>query len=73
MKGRFRVRKTGWRIPVDRRLVDAELNAIDTVAVGRTVDRSITGQLVDFAKLLSFYLPTDARFGRLAGESHAVS
>jgi hypothetical protein len=53
------------RLPVDQRLVDAELNAIDRVVVGRTVDRSITGQLVDFAKVLSLYLPTNGSDARM--------
>jgi hypothetical protein len=47
------------RLPVDRRLVAAELNAMNAVTVGKTLDRSITGQLVDFAKMLSLYLPTN--------------
>jgi hypothetical protein len=47
------------RLPVDPRLVASELNVIDQVTVGRTLDRSVTGQLVDFAKALPYYLPVN--------------
>ncbi|MFP4596485.1 DUF6933 domain-containing protein [Ralstonia sp.] len=38
------------RLGVDEHLIRAELAAMETARVGRTRDRSITGQLVDFAK-----------------------
>lgn len=45
------------RLGIDEQLVRAELAAMDTVRAGSTKDRSITGQLVDFAKAIPSYLP----------------
>ena len=45
------------RLGIKERAVDAELSAMDTVKVGPTKDRSITGQMVDFAKAIPYYLP----------------
>lgn len=45
------------RLGVDERLIRAELAVMDTAHVGRTLDRSITGQMVDFAKAIPYYLP----------------
>jgi hypothetical protein len=45
------------RLGVDEQLIRAELAVMDTVRVGRTIDRSLTGQLVDFAKAIPYYLP----------------
>lgn len=47
------------RLGVDEQLIRAELAVMDTVCVGRTTDRSLTGQLVDFAKAVPYYLPVD--------------
>jgi hypothetical protein len=47
------------RPAVDRDLVDAEAAAMSTVRVGRTRDRSVLGQMVDFAKAIPYYLPVD--------------
>jgi hypothetical protein len=46
------------RLDVAPSIVEAEVDATRTVLVGRTIDRSITGQMVDFAKALPYYLPT---------------
>jgi len=45
------------RLGVDPQLVQAEVGAMDVARVGRTCDRSITGQLVDFAKAIPYYIP----------------
>lgn len=45
------------RLGVDERLIRAELALMGTARVGRTQDRSITGQMVDFAKAIPNYLP----------------
>jgi len=47
------------RLGVDDQLIRAEVAAMDTARVGRTRDRSITGQMVDFARAIPYYLPTD--------------
>lgn len=47
------------RLPVSRSVALAEANAASVVRVGRTVDRSITGQMVDFGKAIPYYLPVD--------------
>ena len=44
---------------VHRRLIGLEIAQMDEVLVGRTKDRSVTGTLVDFAKALPYYLPSD--------------
>ena len=43
----------------DSALIDAEIDAIRTIRVGRTRDRSVLGTMVDFAKVLPYYLPMD--------------
>lgn len=47
------------RLGVDEHLIRAELAAMDTVHVGPTQDRSITGYMVDFARSVPFCLPED--------------
>jgi hypothetical protein len=47
------------RLGIERELVDAEAAAIAPVRVGRTLDRSVLGSLVDFAKAIPVYLPID--------------
>ena len=45
------------RLPVSEAIVASEVAATVQVCVGKTIDRSVTGQLVDFAKALPYYLP----------------
>jgi hypothetical protein len=45
------------RLPVDRRIIACEVDATRAVTVGRTANRSVLGQLVDFAKALPYYIP----------------
>ncbi len=45
------------RLPVNRHVISCEVAATREVAVGKTTDRSVVGQMVDFAKALKFYLP----------------
>lgn len=45
------------RLGVDAAIVAQEVEASSVVAVARTADRSLTGQMVDFAKIISCYLP----------------
>ena len=47
------------RLDVDLSLIGSEMEAMKSVHVGRTKDRSVTGQMVDFAKALPYYLPVD--------------
>jgi hypothetical protein len=47
------------RLHVSETIVASEVEATVRVRVGKTVDRSVMGQLVDFAKALPYYLPTD--------------
>lgn len=47
------------RLGVSEAIVAAEVEATGPVRVGKTVDRSVTGQLVDFGKALPYYLPVD--------------
>jgi hypothetical protein len=47
------------RLPISEAVVASEVEATEHVGVGRTIDRSVTGQLVDFAKALPYYLPVD--------------
>jgi hypothetical protein len=44
------------RLGVAEALVEPELRAMDPVLIAPTVDRSVLGVLVDFAKLIPFYL-----------------
>jgi hypothetical protein len=45
------------RLGIDEAVVAAEIAAMDAVVVGKTTDRSVTGQMVEFAKHLTYYLP----------------
>ena len=45
------------RLRIDEQLIRAEVATMGTVHVGRTQDRSITGQMVDFAKAIPYFLP----------------
>lgn len=45
------------RLGVSDALVAQEVEATAKVGVGKTVDRSVVGQMVDFAKAIPFYLP----------------
>jgi hypothetical protein len=45
------------RLPISRHIISCEVAAIREVVVGKTIDRSVVGQMVDFAKALTFYLP----------------
>jgi hypothetical protein len=44
------------RLGVSETLISGEVDATRRVAVGKTLDRSVLGQLVDFAKAVPFYL-----------------
>jgi hypothetical protein len=45
------------RLELSDAIVAFEVEAMTQVRVGKTIDRSVTGQLVDFAKALPYYLP----------------
>ena len=45
------------RINIDEHLIRAEARAMEVAVVGRTLDRSVTGQMVDFAKAAPSYIP----------------
>ncbi len=45
------------RLGMNELLIRAELRAMDLAVVGRTRDRSVTGQMVDFAKAIPYYIP----------------
>jgi hypothetical protein len=45
------------RMGIDEHLIRAEVQAMDRAVVGRTRDRSVTGQMVDFAKSVPYYIP----------------
>lgn len=45
------------RLGVEASAIALELDAMQTVLVGRTRDRSVTGSMVDFAKALPYCLP----------------
>jgi hypothetical protein len=47
------------RMGVSRRLIAAELAAMEPVRIGPTQDRSVLGILVDFGKMIPSYLPVD--------------
>jgi len=47
--------------------VTSEVEAMRPVRVARTVDRSVLGSLVDFAKVISYYVPEDG------WDDHALS
>jgi hypothetical protein len=48
------------RLGADQARIDVERAAMNTVCVGRTRDRSVTGQMVDFARLIPYHLPVGA-------------
>ena len=48
-----------WRLGVKRDLIKLEANAMNVVRVARTKDKSVIGTLVDFARALPYYLPSD--------------
>ncbi len=48
------------RLNIDWDLIGSEMTAMQAVRVGRTEDRSVTGQMVDFAKEIPSYLPINA-------------
>ena len=54
-----RLSKRLERLDVDSAVIDSEVEATQPVRVGRTRDRSVMGTMVDFAKVLPFYLPED--------------
>lgn len=45
------------RLPVDKHAILCEVEATRTVAIGKTIDRSVLGQIVSFGKDLSFIIP----------------
>jgi hypothetical protein len=45
------------RLPVNEHVVSCEVETTKVVAVDKTIDRSVLGQLVDFAKAIPCYLP----------------
>lgn len=45
------------RLDVGEHLIRAEIQAMNVAVVGRTLDRSVTGQMVDFAKAIPYYIP----------------
>lgn len=47
------------RLGIEERLIRLEVGAMDVTRVGRTQDRSLTGQMVDFAKSIPYYLPVN--------------
>jgi hypothetical protein len=48
------------RLGIDEAVVAAEVGAMSAVVVGETTDRSVTGQMVDFAKHLTYCLPDNS-------------
>ena len=50
-----RLRDLGVGLP----LIGAELDAMHEVHVGRTINRSVVGVMVDFARALPFHLPVN--------------
>ena len=47
------------RLGVGDEIIVSEVAVTASVGVGRTVDRSVVGQLVDFAKSIPYYLPVN--------------
>ena len=47
------------RLGISSEIVAWEVAATASVGVGRTVDRSVVGQLVNFAKSIPYYLPVN--------------
>ena len=48
-----------YRLGIAQPLIDAEVAAMDTVAVAKTLDRSVVGTMVDFALMIPSYLRID--------------
>ena len=48
------------RLGIDEAVVAAEIGAMSAVAVRKTTDRAVTGQMVDFAKHLTYCLPDNS-------------
>lgn len=48
------------RLGINEDALAAELQASSVVTVAKTVDRSVIGQMVDFAKVIPYYLPERA-------------
>lgn len=44
------------RLGLDQQIIDAETNAMSSIAIGPTADRSVLGIMVDFAKAIPFHL-----------------
>ena len=44
------------RLGIDKGLIESEMQAMDTVVVAKTCDRSVLGTMNDFAKSIPFYL-----------------
>jgi hypothetical protein len=51
------------RMGIDEHLIRAEIQAMGVAVVGRTLDRSVTGQMVDFAKAVPYYIPVGEQDG----------
>jgi hypothetical protein len=47
------------RLGIAERIIRLEVGAMSVARVGRTKDRSLTGQMVDFAKAIPYYLPVN--------------
>lgn len=47
------------RLGIDERLIRLEASAMSVARIGPTRDRSLTGQMVDFAKAIPYYLPVN--------------
>ena len=45
------------RLEIDPDALASEVQATSVVTVAKTIDRSVTGQMVDFAKAIPYYLP----------------
>jgi len=44
------------RLGLDKSIVDCEIGEMGTVVIGQTIDRSVLGIMVDFAKGIPYYL-----------------
>lgn len=44
------------RLGIDKGLIESEMQAMDTVVVAKTCDRSVLGTMNDFARSIPFYL-----------------
>jgi hypothetical protein len=57
------------RLGIDDAVLAAEFAAMSVVVVAKTSDRSVTGQMVDFAKVVPYLLPEN---GRTETDLHAA-